>query len=42
MVRSLTTATDETVEAAKIVERFLVASMVPDPQTAARYIADDL
>jgi hypothetical protein len=42
MVRSLATATDETVEAAEIVERFLVASMVPDPQTAARYIADDL
>jgi len=42
MVRSLTTATDETVEAAEIVERFLGASMVPDPQTAARYIADDL
>jgi hypothetical protein len=35
-------ATDETTEAADIVERFLVASMVPDPQTAARYIADDL
>jgi len=29
-------------EAAGIVERFLVASMVPDPDTAARYIADDL
>jgi hypothetical protein len=35
-------ATDETAEAADIVERFLVASMVPDPETAARYIADDL
>jgi len=35
-------ATDETAEAASIVERFLVASMVPDPETAARYIADDL
>ena len=32
----------ETAEAAEIVERFLVASMVPDPATAARYIADDL
>ena len=42
MVRSLATATGETAEAADIVERFLVASMVPDPQTAARYIADDL
>ena len=29
-------------QAAEIVERFLVASMVPDPDTAARYIADDL
>jgi hypothetical protein len=35
-------AMDETAEAATIVERFLVASMVPDPETAARYIADDL
>ena len=29
---------DETADAAEIVERFLVASMVPDPETAARYI----
>ena len=35
-------ATDETATAADIVERFLVASMVPDPQTAALYISDDL
>ena len=34
-------ATDETAEAAAIVERFLIASMVPDPETAARYIADE-
>ena len=33
---------DETVEAAAIVEKFLVASMVPDPETAARYIAEPL
>lgn len=33
---------DHTGEAAAIVEAFLDASMVPDPQTAARYIADDL
>ena len=33
---------NETEQAAAIVERFLVASMVPDPDTAARYIADDL
>jgi hypothetical protein len=35
-------ASDETAEAAGIVERFLVASMVPDPQTAAHYISDEL
>jgi hypothetical protein len=34
--------TDETSRAAEIVERFLVASMVPDPETAALYIAADL
>jgi hypothetical protein len=34
--------TDETRAAAAVVEAFLHASMVPDPQTAARYIADDL
>jgi hypothetical protein len=33
---------DETAEAAGIVERFLQASMVPDPETAARYIAPEL
>ena len=32
----------EAEEAAEIVERFLEASMIPDPETAARYIADDL
>jgi ketosteroid isomerase-like protein len=32
----------EAAAAAEIVECFLVASMVPDPVTAARYIADDL
>src|SRR5258708_29131435 len=41
-VQALAAATDETAQAADIVERFLVASMVPDPQTAARYIADEL
>src|ERR1051326_6543505 len=40
--RVIPMTTDETAQAADIVERFLVASMVPDPQTAARYIADDL
>ncbi|MDB5602499.1 MAG: hypothetical protein JWN71_4543 [Xanthobacteraceae bacterium] len=33
---------DETAEAAVIVESFLVASMVPDPETAARYISPEL
>jgi len=33
---------DETATAAKIVELFLIASMVPDPVAAARYIAPDL
>src|SRR5260370_22022991 len=41
-VDALAAATDETAQAADIVERFLVASMVPDPQTAARYISDEL
>ena len=39
---ALAMPTDETAEAADIVERFLDASMVPDPETAARYIAADL
>lgn len=34
--------TSETEAAAAIVERFLVASMVPDPVTAATFISDDL
>jgi ketosteroid isomerase-like protein len=34
--------TEETARAAGIVERFLVASMVPDPETAALYIAAEL
>jgi hypothetical protein len=42
MAQAIALATDETAEAAEIVERFLVASMVPDPQTAALYIAADL
>jgi ketosteroid isomerase-like protein len=33
---------EEPRDAAGVVEAFLHASMVPDPQTAARYIADDL
>ena len=35
-------ATEDTDAAAAVVEAFLEASMVPDPQTAARYIAADL
>jgi hypothetical protein len=33
---------DVTAQAAEIVEKFLVASMVPDPETAAKYIAEPL
>jgi len=32
----------ETSSAAQIVEKFLIASMVPDPVTAARFISPDL
>ena len=32
----------ETSSAAQIVEQFLIASMVPDPVAAARYISPDL
>ena len=41
-LKPLPLPTGETAAAADIVERFLVASMVPDPQTAALYISDDL
>ena len=33
---------ESTQSAAEIVEKFLAATMVPDPETAARYIAVDL
>jgi ketosteroid isomerase-like protein len=33
---------DESAEAADIVERFLVASMVPDPETAATFMTPDV
>jgi hypothetical protein len=36
------TLEDETARAAEIVEKYLVASMVPDPDTAALYMADDV
>jgi len=39
---AVTTPSDETAAAAQIVEKFLVASMIPDPETAARYIAEPL
>jgi hypothetical protein len=39
---ALAQPTGETAEAAGIVERFLVASMVPDPETAATYMAADV
>jgi ketosteroid isomerase-like protein len=42
MSQPLPVATDETAEAADIVERFLVASMVPDPETAATYMSPDV
>ena len=40
--RTLVRPTDETAEAAAIVESFLEASMVPDPDKAATYISPDL
>ncbi|RJF70827.1 nuclear transport factor 2 family protein [Rhodopseudomonas palustris] len=33
---------DDTAAAAALVERFLVASMVPDPETAATFMASDV
>lgn len=39
---ALSQATEETANAARIVEQFLIASMVPDPETAAQYIAEPL
>ena len=39
---ALADVTLETAEAAGIVERFLVASMVPDPETAATFMATDV
>ncbi len=41
-VRKLIQPTHETAEAAEIVERFLEASMVPDPVTAATFISPEL
>ena len=41
-VRKLIEPTSETAEAAEIVERFLEASMVPDPEKAATFISPEL
>lgn len=41
-LRADASASDETANAADTVERFLVASMVPDPETAALYISPEL
>ena len=40
--RAIFAPTEDTTHAADIVERFLVASMVPDPETAALYISPEL
>ena len=37
-----TTSHDDTTSAADIVERFLVASMIPDPETAGTFMASDV
>ena len=42
MIANQTATSAETASAAEIVERFLVASMVPDPVTAATYISPEL
>jgi ketosteroid isomerase-like protein len=39
---NLVEPTDESQSAAEIVEAYLIASMVPDPETASRYVADDV
>lgn len=39
---ALAPPTNETIEATDIVERFLIASMVPDPETAASFMAADV
>jgi ketosteroid isomerase-like protein len=39
---ALAPVTDETAQAADLVERFLVASMVPDPETAGTFMSADV
>jgi hypothetical protein len=41
-VVSLVAPSDDTAQAAEVVEAFLVASMIPDPIKAARHVADDV
>jgi hypothetical protein len=41
-VHAVPNPSDETLAAAEIVEKFLVASMVPDPETAASYVSPAL
>ncbi len=42
MAQDLTTSDDNTVGAADIVERFLVASMIPDPEFASTFMSPDV
>ncbi len=39
---ALTPIADETAGAAELVERFLVASMIPDPETAGTFMSNDV
>jgi ketosteroid isomerase-like protein len=41
-LRAVASPAEETSQAAGIVERFLAASMVPDPEAAAQYISSDI
>ena len=42
MTATQTAPTDDTASAADIVERFLVASMIPDPETAGTFMSPDV
>ena len=42
MTATQTVPTDDTASAADIVERFLVASMIPDPETAGTFMSSDV
>ena len=41
-IAAQTKSSDDTTSAADIVERFLVASMIPDPETAGTFMAPDV